>query len=222
MHFTRILLSTAYLPPISYMATMRLSDTAELEVHETYPKQTWRNRCRILTANGPYDLSIPVVRPHGNHTKMADVLVSHHAPWQKIHWQTIHSAYAKAPFFIYYKDALEVLFQKRFDGRLIDWNQQLIGTLMPLLNIKTQLSYTESFSKTEKNHPDLRYYFSPKPGAHRFTDADVFPEYIQVFSDKTYFIKDLSCIDLLFNLGPDASQYIKICAEQLAGQLSTG
>jgi hypothetical protein len=222
MHYHQILLSTAYLPAISYMATVKLSEKAEIEIHETYPKQTWRNRCRILTSNGPYDLSIPVVRPDGNHTKMSDILISHHAPWQKTHWQTILSAYAKAPYFMYYRDALEVLFQKRFDGKLIDWNQVLMSTLFPHFKIKTQLLNTEKFSKTENNHPDLRHFFSPKPGSPRFQSAGVFPEYIQVFSDKTDFVKDLSCIDLLFNLGPDASRYLELVGTKLTAQLRTG
>ena len=70
----RALFSTAYLPPVAYMAAMAANDVVDIEVCETYAKQTYRNRCTILTANGPLDLTIPIVRPHGNHTATGEPL----------------------------------------------------------------------------------------------------------------------------------------------------
>ena len=69
-----ILMSTAYLPPIAYMAFLFSCSNIIIEKEETYPKQTYRNRCEILSANGIINLSIPVNKPHGNNTDRKSVV----------------------------------------------------------------------------------------------------------------------------------------------------
>lgn len=56
-----MLLSTAFCPPVEYFALLAEYSSVYLEACESYCKQSWRNRCRILSANGPLDLSFPVV-----------------------------------------------------------------------------------------------------------------------------------------------------------------
>ncbi len=99
-----VLLTTAYFPPVGYMAEVLRADTVVIEVHETYPKQTCRNHCVIQGPNGRQTLSIPVTRINGNHTKTRDILISTHEPWQKTHWRSIQTAYNNSPFFLYYLD----------------------------------------------------------------------------------------------------------------------
>ncbi|MBK7029957.1 MAG: hypothetical protein IPH45_12420 [Bacteroidales bacterium] len=57
-----IILPTAYLPPISWWALLYHKKEIHLELQETYPKQTYRNRCHIYSASGLLPLSIPVIR----------------------------------------------------------------------------------------------------------------------------------------------------------------
>ena len=96
---SKILLSTAYLPPIEYFATILACDGFELENHEHYIKQSYRNRCKIMTSNGILDLSIPVNKVNGNHTLIKDIRISYLSNWQSNHWRAIESAYNKSPFF---------------------------------------------------------------------------------------------------------------------------
>ena len=56
-----ILVSTAYLPPISYMAFLVKERAMQLEHFEHFEKQSYRNRCTIYGPNGLQNLTVPVV-----------------------------------------------------------------------------------------------------------------------------------------------------------------
>ncbi|MCX6223962.1 MAG: WbqC family protein, partial [Bacteroidia bacterium] len=55
-------LTTSYLGPVEYYRLLSGAETANIEAFENYEKQSWRNRFRILSANGPIDLSIPIIK----------------------------------------------------------------------------------------------------------------------------------------------------------------
>lgn len=209
-----VLLSTAYCPPVSYMALLVNARVAALDLHETYPKQTWRNRCRIMTANGLLDLSIPVSKPHGNHTKTKDILVSHHTSWQRLHWKTIVSAYKKSPFFQFYEPDLEPLFMEAYTGPLATWNKRLLETIASELNLNISVHETVAYEAAPGTYKDVRNCISPKsdwPG-----NQEKWPVYQQVFADRYSFQPDLSILDLLFNKGPDTENYLLTCAVAIA------
>ena len=105
-----------------------------IEACEHYCKQSWRNRCRILTANGPMDLRVPVV--HGKdlyHTPITEVRVDYSTPWTAQTEYAIESAYYSSPFFEYYRDPLFGILDSRpetlwdLDLRLIEFFRRRIG-----------------------------------------------------------------------------------------------
>jgi hypothetical protein len=216
-----ILLPTAYLPPLEYMALMSVSTKVEIEIHETYPKQTWRNRCSIPSANGPLAISIPVEKPLGNHTPTRLINISKHLPWQKQHWRTIVSTYNKSAFFLFYRELLEPFYTNKAPELLIDWNDDLLKALAGEIGIVAKVERTLSFSKSPQAKLNLREIISPKakPVAenHLF-----FKPYFQTFAEKHDFLANQSVIDLLFNLGPDTKKYLKECGEKLLHQFVTG
>ena len=108
-----ILLSTAYFPSISWIAVALQSVRVEIEIHETYLKQTYRNRCNIATASGILSLTVPVKRVNGNHTKTADIQIDNSEKWQNLHWKSIITAYNKSPYFLFYRDLFEPVFFKK-------------------------------------------------------------------------------------------------------------
>lgn len=57
-----ILLSTAYLPSVFYLKQILQYDTIIIEKNENFIKQTYRNRCNIVSANGLISLSIPLIK----------------------------------------------------------------------------------------------------------------------------------------------------------------
>ncbi len=197
----KLLLSTAYLPPAIYFRLIRDADTVSIEGEENYIKQSYRNRCRILSSNGILNLSVPVTK--GNMLKMPvkDIRIDWSKRWRQVHLRSISSAYGRSPFFLYYSDNLFSIYNKnhRF---LIDLNHELILECLKLLSINKCINYTSSFEAPGHNPDDYRYKISPGKEPEFITDP-----YIQVFG-KAGFVPGLSIIDLLFNLGPDAAMYL--------------
>ena len=191
------LFSTAYFPCISYMAQFLKDPAPRIEVCETYHKQTYRNRCRVMTANGVESLSVPVIKVKGNHTMTKDIVVSYTEHWQQIHRRCLESAYKAAPYFDHYYDYLKPVFEIRYE-KLIDLNDATLKAVLKLLKVNKEIVHTTDYIKTVDN--DYREAFSPKT----LPDSNLFPNYYQVFSAKFPFEPDLSILDLLFNEGPNA------------------
>src|SRR5688572_11233691 len=106
------LIEAHYLPSIAFFAAICRADSILLERNEYFAKQTYRNRCRINTANGELDLVVPVTSKHGK-VVITDVRVDFTQKWLNNHWRTVQSAYGKAPFFEYYSDDLHNALFKR-------------------------------------------------------------------------------------------------------------
>ena len=196
------LFSTAYFPCISYMARFLAEDEPLIEVFETYRKQTYRNRCRVMTANGVESMTVPVVKVHGNHTMTKDIIISPVEPWQHIHSRCLESAYKAAPYFDHYYDYLCPIFEGHFE-RLIDLNDAALNAILKMLKVKKEIVHTTDYVREAEN--DLREAFNPK----KAIENNSFPEYYQVFSTKFPFAADLSVLDLVFNEGPEATNYLK-------------
>ena len=196
------LYTTSYFPCISYMAHFINDEAPVIEVCETYHKQTYRNRCRVMTANGMESLSVPVVKVNGNHTMTKDMTISPIEPWQHIHSRCLESAYKAAPFFDHYYDYLRPIFEGHFE-RLIDLNDMALQAVLKMLKVKKEIIHTTDYVREAEN--DLREAFNPK----RPLEDIAFPEYYQVFSTKFPFAPDLSVLDLIFNEGPEAVEYLR-------------
>jgi hypothetical protein len=208
-----LLISTAYLPPVSWMAVVIQSHRTGIEIYETYPKQTFRNRCIIATSAGKLSLSVPVMKINGNHTKTGEILIDNSKKWQQLHWRSIVTAYNKSPYFLYYRDLFEPVYKKDFE-LLVDLNTELCAILLKELNVSTAKLYSTSEYQSGGGFRDLRNSFSPKENLHQAITTNL-PRYIQVFEENTGFVPDLSIIDLLFNLGPETLPYLSRIKLQL-------
>ncbi len=199
------LFSTAYLPPVEYFVYLLKTDSIQIEKYENYIKQTYRNRCYIYGANGKQALSIPVNKPFGDKTLIKDIRISYLQRWQSIHWRSIEAAYNSSPYFLYYKDELFRFYDEKIE-LLLEFNSELIKTLMRLIGLSKDMCVTSSFKDTPLQMTDLRNIVSPK-----VVDIKDFPQYTQVFSNKFGFLSNLSIIDLLFNEGPSTLDYLSKC-----------
>ena len=84
------LISPAYLPPINYVAWLQHQEKIYFNTADHYQKQTFRNRCEILDANGILKLSIPIKHKSKKiHQKEKSVEIHNEVPWQKQHWNCL-------------------------------------------------------------------------------------------------------------------------------------
>jgi hypothetical protein len=202
------ILSSAYLGPVSYFSVLAQSNEVLVEQYDSYHKQTYRNRCRILGANGPLDLVIPVVKNSGKKTLVKDVRIDYSTLWQNNHWRSLSSAYNSSPFFEYYAHLLEPFYQKRCDF-LIDFNNGLTRLLAELLQIDVDFRMTDHFEKLYPSSMDFRNSISPKRETVIDGNPVLFNSYTQTFSEKFGFVRDLSIVDLLFNCGPNSEGILR-------------
>jgi hypothetical protein len=198
-----ILLPTAYFPPVSWFTHMIRNHAVFIEIEETFPKQTYRNRCEIMTASGKANLIVPVTKPQGNHTITGNIEICYRESWQEQQWKTIQSAYRSSPFFSYYADIIHPLFESR-EMLLVKQNHVILKTICSLIGIDPSVEFTKGYIKEQQNMSDLRTNFSPKTNR----PITEFPRYPQVFEHKHGFIPNLSILDLLFNAGTDARGYL--------------
>lgn len=203
-----VLLPAACLPDTEFFCWLTHAPAVTIEIHETFPKQTCRNRYKIATSNGLQILSVPVNKPLGNHTPTAAVEIDRKSNWNMIHWRALESAYNKSPFFLYYRDQFEALFMQP-PVLLTDFNFRLLETCIRLIRIPGTLTLTERYIHEPENLYDMRRRIMPKrPGHHQWSITEFGP-YIQVFSEKYAFIPNLSILDMIFNLGPETADYLK-------------
>lgn len=196
------MISPLFIPPyagnIQYYSLFAHSKEVLLEKNAHYVKQTYRNRCQILTANGVMNLTIPVEKVSGEKMLDKDVKISP-TDWQRVHWTAIESAYNNSPFFLYYEDDIRPMYDKKYDF-LLDFNLELQEKLVSLLGLTTEFKLTENYIDSYAN--DLREVLSPK---YKGDYPNFNPEsYYQVFKEKYGFVENLSIYDLLFNMGNES------------------
>lgn len=199
------LLELQYLPPVQYLHKFTQYHIV-IEAQENYKKGSYRNRCMIASANGPLRLSVPLLKGKHQQSPIREVEVDNRRDWQRIHWQSIRSAYGRAPFFEFYADAFHDLYQQSFQY-LWDWNWALLQELLQALQLPLP-SFTEEYAKVlPPGTLDFRDRISPKKDYvldHTFRPQP----YPQVFEDRHEFLPNLSALDLLFCAGPEARRYL--------------
>ena len=198
----KILVSTAYLPPVEYFSLFSHSDEILIEKEENYLKQSYRNRCYILSPHGPQLLSVPVYLGSQHKTPLKEIRIDYSKRWQQVHLRALTASYNSSPYFLFYFENIEKIISKNCIY-LIDLNTELTMTVMNMLKLKTKITFTTEYLPEGSRENDFRYKLSPKKPS-LFTTR----EYLQVFSSNTGFADRLSVLDLLFNAGPEAVDYL--------------
>ncbi|WP_140938841.1 WbqC family protein [Sphingobacterium lumbrici] len=202
--FSQLLLSATYLPPVSYFHAIYQHDLpVVLDQYEHYPKQTYRTRAKIATASGILELFVPIVHGRKEHVAMKDIRINYDHDWQRLHWQSIQTAYRSSAYFEFYEDEFEAFYKKKYEF-LFDYNLSQLELILKLLKVKRNISFTDSYEKVPSGMLDYRGLIHPK----KPSVFEISKPYYQVFNDRTGFIPELSIIDLIFNQGPQSKSYL--------------
>ena len=143
----KVLLSSTYFGPIQWYQKLNRYDECLIERHESFIKQTYRNRMIIPTTNGPLALTIPT--NHDISLSMKDIRISDHANWRHVHWNALLSAYGESPFFEYYQDDIRPFYEKKYEF-LFDFNMETTEKMIELLDIRPKISITEEYILSEE------------------------------------------------------------------------
>lgn len=184
--------STAYFARLLGGGASAAGVPAVVDVHENWVKQTARNRCDIVTANGPAVLTVPV-HAYGQKVLTKDVRIDNSKRWQHQHWQSLVSSYRNSPFFDHYAEKFAPFYEKSFDF-LFDFNLGLTQTMLDTLGAGDVLRLSEKYVEAAPGDTDLRGKKALRPE----NETIVLPPYTQVFSDRRGFVPCASVIDLLF------------------------
>jgi len=186
--------STAFLPPPVFVSALLRAEEAVIDIHERFVKQTHRNRCRILTSNGPLALVIPV--QHSETKIVKDIRISYAENWRRKYTQAIVSAYRNSPYYEHYEEDFMAVFNRE-QTFLYDYNESLWQWIWKVLDVQPVYKFSGSYMENSAT-------------GHRGTDYcndETLPPakpYKQVFSYKSGFVPHMSIIDLVFNKGPEA------------------
>ncbi|MFV0540156.1 MAG: WbqC family protein [Aestuariibaculum sp.] len=199
----RVVLHPAYFPNIAHFVALVKAKTVVLETYDNFLKQTYRNRAYIYGANGRQTLNIPVIHSQKNRQLYRDVKVFNEEKWQAQHWKSLLSAYSTSPFFEFYKDELQPLFNIKA-SYILDFNLKCMKTICDCLQLDMPELKTEEYQKDITYGNDFRYLVNAK----KITEFH-FEPYTQVFGNKHGFISNLSILDVLFNEGPNTLNYLE-------------
>jgi hypothetical protein len=189
-----------YFGDIYYYSTFIDLSNVEYCPYKDYQRGLKLNRMRLVGANGPLLLTVPLVGGRAPKQQVKDLQIGYAEPWQRIHWRGIHDNYRKAPWFEEYAPELQLLFQRK-DKFLLDLNLNTVEWCLQKLKRKVDI-----LSVDQNQDPQIEALLERLPGEESLPE---FPPYQQVFSDRHGFVSNLSILDLLLCEGPLATDYLR-------------
>ena len=216
----------SYLPWLGLFHKIALADKFVLFDQVQYVPKDWISRNVVKGPNGPILLTVPVLRKDYLGKKIVDIEIKNDLPWAKKHWMSIAQAYQKAPHFKRYAGFFEDVYKREWK-LLADLDWHMLRWFVDTLGISTELSRAGeyNFSGTKSDlvldmcvQMKADVYIFGIQGAD-YADRDMFASagvtpYFQSYAHPVYrqnfgeFAPNMSVVDLLFNLGPDALDVI--------------
>jgi hypothetical protein len=197
----KTLILATYFPSISNMVAVANANELVFEIEDNFQKQTNRTRAYIYSPNGIQILNVPVKHSKELHQKTKDVKIENDFDWQKQHLKSLEAAYRSSPFFEYFEAELQPIFSKKHTF-LIDLNFESIELCLKFLRLNKTFEKTQEYFREPTQTIDLRKLADGKK------DSSIFENYTQVFDDKHGFLNNLSVLDLIFNEGKFALDYL--------------
>lgn len=216
-----------YFPWFPYIHKIASSDIFIFLDTVDFQKNGLQNRNKILTANGPAWLTVPVKQKLGQ--KIFDTKTNDSSGWKKKHIKTLTMNYGKLDFFKSNHNILLDVYEEASDS-LADLNILLTKKLLHLMHISTPTLRSSDLTATGSSTQLLlnlciemgaTTYISGIGGKNYldielFTSAGIAVDFLPPVLPRPYphacpnfgSHTDLSVIDLLFNCGETWRQYV--------------
>lgn len=192
-----VLLPPRLFASVAYYAIMAAYPKAAIYTNARYRKNDkLTHRFEIADTRGKLMLTVPIVHPSGIE-KWNEVMVSSHGRWNETIPIALESAYGRTPFFEFYVDRLMPLFEIKEES-IINLCLRADDIVRKILKLKTQVvdyNINENYDIFINNEID-NIFVKINP-------------YWQIRIDQLGFISNLSILDLIFNLGPEAELYLE-------------
>ncbi len=188
-------------PPVSWWIHALKHEQWDLAEKEHWVKQTYRNRYEIAGPNDRQKLSIPVHKPHGSSGQkvgIEEIEIAYEEDWTRIHIRTLESAYRKSPYYGHYSESVESIINSgsrtlsEMIFQSVKWGAKVLGIEAKIQRSGAACDQIEIAKRREL-----------------MRDVADLSSYIQVFDERHGFLSNLSVLDLVFNLGPEASILIQ-------------
>lgn len=225
---TVAIVQSNYIPWKGYFDMIAAVDEFVLYDDMQYTRRDWRNRNQIKTPQGVQWLTVPV-RVKGRYDQKINETEIDGSNWAQAHWKSLAQNYRRAPHFSEVAKWLEPLYTERSYSYLSDLNHRLTVAICEYLGITTQISSSSDYELVEGKTERLAALcaqaggtkYISGPAAKDYVDEQVFhdagvqlawfdysgyPEYPQLWGEFTH---GVTVLDLLFNCGKAAPQYLR-------------
>jgi hypothetical protein len=222
------ILQSNYIPWKGYFDMIAAVDEFILYDDMQFTRRDWRNRNKIKTPQGLQWLTVPV-KAKGKYLQTIRETELDGNDWALIHWKTLCQNYRRASHFDRVSEQLEPIFLHREYTHLSQLNRALIEWACNQMEIATKISNSWDYLLTEGKTERLASLclqvggteYISGPAAKAYIDESIFskhglkiswfdysgyPEYPQLWGD---FEHGVTILDLLFNCGKNAKQYLK-------------
>ena len=139
----------AYLPWLGYIDKIKRSDIFIYLDTVQYEKNSFTNRNKIKTGNGPVWLSVPVIKTDHFDKMMSEMMLDNHSNWQRKHLNSIQMAYSKAPHFKELFPRLQELYSKEYET-IVDVTWDHLMFWLDVLDIHTKIIKSSSLDVSSK------------------------------------------------------------------------
>lgn len=177
-------------------------------------RQKSAHRCVIADKQGTATLTASIAKPHGiARATWADVNLSDHGAWWRVHRSTLETAYGRTPFFEFYIDRLTPFLTDGVTDRyptlraLDDAIDATIRAILGLTPAPAAPLPGATPAPTVAASAAAALPVPPAALAAAENAAAAIP-YWQVRAHKLGHISGLSVLDLIFNLGPEAPLWL--------------
>jgi len=218
----------AYMAWVPFYQRMIESDVFVYLDDVEFSKNSFHNRNKIKTAQGPVYLTVPIQYKGNSNSSIKEMPIDNKKPWRKKHWQTILQNYSKAPFF---PDLGPLLKEQIYDCEWIylgDLNVTLLELFREFLKINTPCYQSSKLTvigesneklvnlchklgaelfivKPATDHYHPKTFFESHKIGFKYFNQNLMP-YPQLHGS---FIPGLSILDYAMNCGPNCNLLMK-------------